>query len=122
MLKGNDLVVTGHDDDGTEFQAFGEMHGADRDVTVGRFDLVVEHGERQPALLNCGARAVKFCGRADEDADFVGHDAFVIPVAEPLADRLAFFIGAFQNSDVGRRPVEHGNRADALFRDSIDIG
>ena len=52
----------------------------------------------------------------------MGDDAFVIPIAEPLADRLGFFIGAFQNSDFGCRPIKHRNRSDAFFRDSIDIG
>ena len=52
----------------------------------------------------------------------MGHDALVIAVAEPFADRLVFFIGAFQNSDFRCRPVEYGNRADPFFNDSIDIG
>ena len=66
--------------------------------------------------------AVEFCGRADEHANFVGHDTLVIAIAEPLAARLAFFIRAFQNTNFRCRPVEHGNRAGAFFRYSVYIG
>ena len=52
----------------------------------------------------------------------MGYDAVVIALAEPLADRLTFFIGGFQNSDFGRGTVEYRNRSGAFFRDPIDIG
>ena len=29
FLQGNDLIITGHHDNGTELQAFGKMHGAE---------------------------------------------------------------------------------------------
>ena len=34
FLQGNDLVITGHHSNSAELQAFGKMHGADRNVTV----------------------------------------------------------------------------------------
>ena len=43
LLQRNDLIVTGHHHDGTEFQALGEMHRADRSPATGRLNVVVEH-------------------------------------------------------------------------------
>ena len=42
FLRRNDLVVAGHYDHGAELEAFGKVHGADRDMTAGRLDVLIE--------------------------------------------------------------------------------
>ena len=41
LLQGDDFIIAGHHDDGAELQPLGQMHGADRDVTAGGFDVFV---------------------------------------------------------------------------------
>ncbi len=42
-LKGNYLVITCHYDNGTKLQAFGVMHGADRNLPAGCFNGFIKH-------------------------------------------------------------------------------
>ena len=51
LLQRNDLIVAGHDHHGAKLQPLGQMHGADRDMTAGGFDLFVENLERHSGSL-----------------------------------------------------------------------
>ena len=43
LLKRQDFLVAGHHGHAAEFETFGEVHGADRDMAVGGFDMVVQN-------------------------------------------------------------------------------
>lgn len=60
-LQGNNLVVTGHHDHSAELQAPGQVHGADRDVAAGGFDMLIEHLESQPRLVDRCLSAGHLC-------------------------------------------------------------
>src|SRR3984893_14395613 len=60
LLQGNYFVVAGHHDPGPKFQPFGEVHGADRDVPVGGFDVFIENLESKAASMTA-ARARSSC-------------------------------------------------------------
>jgi hypothetical protein len=46
LLQGDDLVVAGHYRHGAELQSLGQVHGADRDMTAGCFDVLIQNLER----------------------------------------------------------------------------
>jgi hypothetical protein len=119
--QGDDLVITCHHDNRAELQAFGQMHGADRHVTPGRFHVLTEHCERQAGMLDGHLSAVEFRQRTDEYAHFVRHHTLVGALRKPCPNRLAFLVGAFENLHGGCRPVEDRNRAGSLFGIPIDI-
>ncbi len=56
LLQGNDFVVAGHHDHGAKLQPFGEVHGADRDVAAGGFDMLIENLESYARLPDGGFR------------------------------------------------------------------
>lgn len=60
FLQGNYFVVAGDHDPGPKFQPFGEVHGADRDVPVGGFDVFIENLKARPASMTA-ARARSSC-------------------------------------------------------------
>ena len=58
--KGITLIVAGHHNHGPKLQAFGKVHGADRDVAAAGFDVFIENLERQPDSVTA-ARARSSC-------------------------------------------------------------
>ena len=65
-LQWNDLVVTGHHRDRPELQALGQMHAADRHLTVAGLDAFVQNFERHPGSGDRRACALQFRFRAHE--------------------------------------------------------
>ena len=59
LLQGNDFVVAGHHDHGPKLQTFGEVHGADRDVPAGGFDVLIENLESKARFLDGSARTIQ---------------------------------------------------------------
>jgi hypothetical protein len=58
-LQGNYFVVAGHHDHGPKLQTLGEVHGTDRDVPVGGFDVFIENLESNTRFLDGSARTIK---------------------------------------------------------------
>src|SRR5436309_2527548 len=97
------------------------MHRTDRHVTASGFNVLVQHLERQPGMLDCHMSPVELRWRTDEHAHFVRHHASIAEVCKPCTDQAAFVLGACQNLYNGWWPVEDRNCADALFGVAVDI-
>src|ERR1017187_152308 len=69
FLQRNDVIVTRHYDDGSEFQALGEMHGADRGTAGGGLNVVIEQLVGELRVLDRRTRAVQF-GRSRQVGDW----------------------------------------------------
>ena len=97
------------------------MHRTDRHVTAGRFNVLVEHLEWEPGMLDCRASPVEFRWRTDEHSHFVRHYAVVAALHQPCTHQAAFVCGACQNANDGWRPVEYRNRADSLVGVPVNV-
>jgi hypothetical protein len=106
LLQGNDLVVAGHHGDGAEFQPLCQVHGADRDMAAGGFDILVENLERHARLLRGGLRAVQLTSGSDEHADLVRHHAGLCMFRNPIADGFDLLTLSLERLDCRRRTVE----------------
>src|ERR1022692_2523739 len=122
LLQRDHLIVTGHYHNGAEFQALGQMHGADGSAAAEGFHVVVEDLERKRGSVGGGTRAAKFSGGADEDADFARLDAFFGLRAEPIGDGFPFDGGSIEHQDFRRRSVENRNGTAAFFGVAINVG
>jgi hypothetical protein len=60
ILKWDNLVITGHNDNGAKLQPLCEVHGADRYVPDRCFNIIIEHFEGNLGLFNCSTGPVKF--------------------------------------------------------------
>lgn len=120
-LQGNDLVVAGHHAHGAKFQAFGKMHGADRQMAGGGLDVLVEDLDGNACKLGGRLRSVELGGRTDEDSDFVGEHAGLGPFGEPIGYECGFFGFASEHSDDGRRAVEDRDGVAAVFAVFVDV-
>ena len=97
------------------------MHGADRHVTVSRFNILVQNFERQPGVLDGRTSPIAFHRGTDEHAHFVRHHAIAATVQKPRTDHLAFVFETFENPTGGYRPVEYRDCADSLFGGTVGI-
>ena len=105
LLQGNDLVVAGHYCHGAELKTFGEVHGADRDVAAGGFDVLVENLECHSRFLDGRTRTIQLCCGSDKHAEFVREHTVLGPFCNPFADRLdllAFILERCKSSAAGR--------------------
>jgi hypothetical protein len=71
FLQRNYFVVAGHHDNGPKLKTLGEVHGADRDVPVGGFNVFIENLESKARFLDGSARAIQLPRRPDEHAELV---------------------------------------------------
>jgi hypothetical protein len=122
FLRGNDLVVAGHDDNRSELQTFGEVHGADRNVAAHCLNVFVKHFIGELGLLCRRASTVYLGGRADEQADLVGCDALSYSIRKPLGDCFYLFFGSLIRDDLRFRPVEYRDCAPPVFHIAVHIG
>ena len=122
LLLRNHLIIASHHHYGSEFQALGKMHGADRSPTTGGLDVVVEHLIGEFRSLDRRTRAVQFGRRADEDSDFVRHDSLADPFHQPLADCLDFFMRIIEDHDVRWWAIEGRDCTPAIFRIAVHVG
>src|SRR5579871_2750530 len=79
LLKGNDLVITGHNDNRPKFEPFCQMHCADGDLIVSRLDIFVQNPELCSCLREGGTSPVKLSRRTDKQADLVRLNPFAYP-------------------------------------------
>ena len=103
--KGMIFVVAGHHGHGAELQPFGEVHGADRNVTARRFDMFIENLEWHPAPFCGGFAPIQLRLRSDKQAEFVRQHARLCLFRKPVADRLdflAFGLARAESSAAGR--------------------
>jgi hypothetical protein len=59
FLEGDDFIVAGHDGYGAEFQALGQVHGADGDVAAGGFDVFIKYAEGHSGRFYCRLGALQ---------------------------------------------------------------
>jgi hypothetical protein len=59
LLKGNYFVVAGHHDHGPKLQTLGKVHGADRNVPAGSFNVLIENLESKARRLYGKARTIQ---------------------------------------------------------------
>src|SRR3989339_1091651 len=115
FLQGDYLIIAGHHDNGTELQAFGKMHRADRYVIAGRFNLFVEYLEAEPYRLYRRPPPVKFSSRAYENTYLVRHHVRAYAISRPLADSFDFFFLGIANHNDRFRPIEYRYYAAPVF-------
>ena len=69
-----------------------------------------------------GAGAVQLRLGADEDADFFRPKPFAEPLRDPRSDRLRLRLGALEQPDLRRRPVEDRDGPFPAFFVAVDVG
>ena len=69
------------------------MHRSDGDVSVGAVQCLVQFDVFQVGCLNGDGSASHLGVGAYEDADLVRLDAFGDPLAEPVSEHAALFLG-----------------------------
>ena len=122
FLKGNDFIVASHHDDGSEFQALGEVHRADGDGAVFDLNLVAEFNGSCSGDFQRGPCPFEFGVGAHKDADLVWLASFAQPLCDPSSDCFGFLAGILAHRHQWRRAVEHRNRSTPPFGIAIDIG
>ena len=86
LLGGNHLVVAGHDGNRSELEALGQVHGADRNPSAYRVNMLIQHLEPETRRFNRRPRSIQLRGGANKHADFTRLDALTNSFLEPLAD------------------------------------
>jgi hypothetical protein len=71
LLQGNNFVIAGHHDHGPKLQTFREVHGADRNVPVGDFDVFIENLESNDRFLDSSACTIQLRCRPDEHSELM---------------------------------------------------
>ena len=119
--EGDDLVVAGHHHDGAELQAFGEVHGHDREAVVAGLHSFIERRCATPARRG-GFGSRQLGVGAHEDRHLVGAEALVYSLLDPARYLFALCVDVRSNRDRRRHAVEHRDRSVALFGDAVDVG
>src|ERR1035438_9724051 len=83
------------------------MHGADRNLTARRFNVLVEHLEWQLGLSDCSTGTVQLGIRADEYAEFMGHHPFPAAVCQPCSTRVIFLVLTCESSNCRSGSIKH---------------
>src|SRR5690606_3084661 len=108
--------------DGTEFEALGEVHDADCDLTCFRLYLVAQFDTRCASGLDRGPRAFQLLAGSNEQADLMRLATLFQAIGEPVPDGFALFRGRIEGADLGCRPVEHGDGAAAALGVTVNVG
>ena len=92
-LRGDDLVVAGHDGDRAKLQSLCEVHGGDGEMPLVRFDMLVQNLGRQSRLGNRCTRTLQLGLGADEDGDVMRFDGFGDVLGDPGGNRAGLLRG-----------------------------
>src|SRR5271165_5051398 len=92
------------------------MHGADRNLTARRFNMLVEHLEWQLGLSDCSTGTIQLGVRADEYAEFMGHHPFPAAFRQPCSNRVIFLVLTYESLNGRSRSIKHGNCAAPILR------
>jgi hypothetical protein len=122
LLKWDDLVVAGHHDHGPEFETLGQVHGADRDVASGGFDVFVEDAEGETRTAHCGLSPSQLRGGTDEDAELVRQDPGLGSFGNPGAHGLGFLVRGGQLPEDGWRTIEGRDGVVPGLGVAVDVG
>ena len=80
FLRRNNLIVARHHNYRAKFKSFRQMHGAERYITAGCFNMLVEYLERQSGLADRSTGAIQFRVRTDEHTDLVWRNSLAASI------------------------------------------
>jgi hypothetical protein len=115
LLQGNDFVVAGHYDHGAELKTFGKVHGANRDVGAGGFDMLIENLECYACFPYGRPRTIQLCRGSDKHTEFVWKYPVFSTRCDPFADSLGLLAFILERANRWQRTIEHGDRIAPIF-------
>src|SRR3990167_5096403 len=98
------------------------MHGADRHVAAGRFNVSVEHLKGKSGCRDCRASPVQFGLGPNEDTQLMRQEALGEALHEPTCNRILFIIHTVQNANIRSRAIKDRNGSASFLRIAIHVG
>src|SRR5271169_5677844 len=97
------------------------MHGANRDVAAGGFNMLVENLECYIRFFDSGTCTIQLCCRSDKHAKFVRKHTTLGPFCDPSADRLDLLAFILERANHWWRTVEHRDRIAPVLGVAVNV-
>ena len=121
FLKRQNRVVAGHDGHGFEFEALGQVHGADGNPARRFFHACRQFEWLVPGGAYRVAGADEFVVGTHEHPDFGRLDAVANRVCDPVGDAGAFGVDGFKSADVWVGAVKDRYRSLAALLVAVHV-